>query len=186
MGQILDASDTTHRLLGYRPGALVGLFLAWITPPSRHGLLPQLSRAFDSGRPLCLPTVIVRDDGSLLPVVLTTQPSESKCGETLAVTMEEDEEPTGEKPPSISQTFPVQRRPGAKTGEQGEAKRTPEGARPSPSHPTRISNVPPPKFPGRPILLPLGMRRRLKTVRLSHAPSLRPAKRRVRSQSAAM
>lgn len=153
MGQILDASDAAHRLLGYRPGALVGLFLAWITPPSRHGLLPQLTRAFDNARLLSLPTVIVRDDGSLLPVVLTTQPGESKCGETLAVTIEQDEEPTGKKPPSISQTFPVQRPPGASSREQ-PAKRAAQSTRPSPSHPTRISNVPQLEFPGRPIRLP--------------------------------
>lgn len=153
MGQILDASDAAHRLFGYRPGALLGLFLAWITPPSRHALLTQLRSAFDSGRPLSLATVVARDDGSLLPVVFTTQPSESRRGETLAVTIEQDEEPTSKKPSSISQTFPVQRRPGAKPGAQ-PVPRAPEMPRPSPSRPTRISNVPSGPYPGRPIRLP--------------------------------
>jgi hypothetical protein len=146
MGQILDASDATHRLLGYRPGALLGVFLAWITPPSRHALLTQLSRSFDNARPLCLPTVLVRDDGSLLPVVFTTQPAESKRGETLAVRLEQDEEPTGARSPSRSQTFPVQRAPGA----DSKAKLLPKPPRPSTIHPTRISNAPPPAFAGRP------------------------------------
>lgn len=150
MGQILNASDATHRLVGYRPGALVGVFLSWITPPSRHALLTQLSRAFDNASRLSLPTVLVRDDGSLLSVVLTTQPSESRRGETLALTIEQDEEPTSKKPPAISQMFPVQRRPGAASQPK---RQTSENVRPSPSQPTRISNVPA-EYPGRPIRLP--------------------------------
>lgn len=105
-GRIQEASAAAHRLLGYEAGSIVGLWLSWMTPPSSHGLLEQLSEALRNASELRLTSVLLRDDGSPLPVVVSTQPSISVRGRELALMLELDAEATTVVAPPASKTFP--------------------------------------------------------------------------------
>jgi PAS fold len=93
-GQIRAANDAVHRLLNYRGDSLVGLSLAWITPPSQHTVLGELTRALHEGARRTLPGVLMRDDSSLLRVLITTNPHTGTRGRELVLSFELDDEPT--------------------------------------------------------------------------------------------
>jgi len=92
-GQIRDANEAAHRLLDFRAGTLIGLSLAWIMPPTRHTLMGELIQVFKEGAQRSLPGVLMRDDGSLILVIMTTPPYTGPRGRELAVSLELDEEP---------------------------------------------------------------------------------------------
>lgn len=91
-GQIREANDAAHRLLQYDAGTLVGLSLAWIMPPSRHTLLRELIQALKEGARRSLPGVLMREDSSLVLVVVTTNPCLGPRGPELALGLEPDEQ----------------------------------------------------------------------------------------------
>lgn len=103
-GQIHEANLALHSLLGYQPGTLLGLSLAWIMPPSQHTLLGDLKRAFhDAGRTR-LSGTLMPEDGTLLPVIMIAEPCMVAGGRRLALWVEPDE-PTTVSPRS-SRTRP--------------------------------------------------------------------------------
>jgi hypothetical protein len=108
-GQIRDATQEVHRLLAYAEGSLVGLSLAWLMPPSRHGQLTQLIGARPDERPLSLRCVLMREDGSLLSVFISAQSHAAKRGRELALTLDIDEEPTVVAPRAL-QPFSITER----------------------------------------------------------------------------
>jgi hypothetical protein len=92
-GEIRAANDAAHELLRYRGPTLVGLSLAWIMPPSRHTLLDELKLALRERARRCLPGVLMREDGTLVTVLVTTRPCSGPRGDELALRIELDEEP---------------------------------------------------------------------------------------------
>jgi PAS domain S-box-containing protein len=92
-GEIRAANDAVHELLRYRGPTLVGLSLAWIMPPSRHTLLDELKLALRERARRCLPGVLMREDGTLVTVLVTTRPCTGPRGDELALRIELDDEP---------------------------------------------------------------------------------------------
>jgi PAS domain S-box-containing protein len=138
-GQIRVANQGAHRLLAYADGSLVGLSLAWLMPPSRHEKLAQLSRAHKDAKTLCLQSVLIREDGSLVSVVMSTQPCVDTEGQELTLTLELDEEPTVGAPRSAHEHFPATERSGMTTMPPPDYAKVRIGT----NQPTRLSARPP-------------------------------------------
>jgi PAS domain S-box-containing protein len=103
-GQIHEANPALHHLLGYQPGTLVGLSLAWLMPPSQHTLLAELTRAFRDARRARFVGTLMPEDGSLLPVIMMAEPCIGAGGQRLALWVEPDDPTTVSS--RASQTFP--------------------------------------------------------------------------------
>jgi hypothetical protein len=155
-GQIRDANDAAHHLLDYRAGTLIGLSLAWIMPPTRHTVMGDLIEAFKQGARRSLPGVLMRDNGSLILVTMTTHPCTGPRGQELALSLELDEEPAsgvqrgGTSRASAAAVLPSTLPPPAPPAPRGadlpstrvqSAARTPRHGI-SPSRPTRLSARP--------------------------------------------
>jgi PAS domain S-box-containing protein len=138
-GQIHEANPALHRLLGYQPGTLVGLSLAWIMPPSQHTLLGELTRAVHDARRTRLSGTLMPEDGSLLPVVMLAEPCIGAGGQRLALWVEADE-PTRVSA-RTSQTF--LRSATAASTSRASPPPIPASARVDGSHAARASTSPP-------------------------------------------
>lgn len=123
--RICSANEAAHQLLGYRADSLKDMSLAWLLPPARQGLLSELRAAQRNGGRVCVPGALMREDGSLVGVILTTQACTHGGGSALAVELVPDDDPTLARTRN-SQTFPL-----------------PRGARSSAS-PSRKTATPPP------------------------------------------
>ncbi|MFT3927782.1 MAG: PAS domain-containing protein [Myxococcales bacterium] len=90
-GAIRQANAAAHRTLGYDQGALIGLSLAWLVPPSRHDLLTKLDVALGRSTPLYVESVFMREDGTQLNVDLVLEARSGRRELSLTVEVEEEE-----------------------------------------------------------------------------------------------
>ena len=125
-GQIREANEAAHRLLNYGADSLINLSLAWIMPPSRHALLGELKQALHEGAGRSLPCVLMRNNSSLISVLITTHPCTGSRGQELALSFELDEQPVSRIQPvdlgvaKAAAKAPVTSRPPAQRDEVPE------------------------------------------------------------------
>jgi PAS domain S-box-containing protein len=79
------ANPAAHKLLGYAMGALSGLSLKWLAPPSRHGELRNIDALFTGQSTRRIRSVALSAQGKNLDVALTLEPCANESGEIVAV-----------------------------------------------------------------------------------------------------
>jgi hypothetical protein len=145
-GQIREANAAAHRLLHYTAGTLVGLSLAWIMPPSRHTLLRELLQALRDGARISLPGVLMRDDSSLILVMMTANPCTGPRGHELALSFELDDHPmTAVRRIADGTADTLKARASSSVGrrQSGSTVAASASGALSPARPTRLSARPP-------------------------------------------
>jgi PAS domain S-box-containing protein len=79
------ANPAAHKLLGYAMGALSGLSLRWLAPPSRHGELRNIDALFTGQSTRRIRSVALTAQGKNVDVALTLEPCANESGEIVAV-----------------------------------------------------------------------------------------------------
>jgi PAS domain S-box-containing protein len=81
------ANPAAHKLLGYAMGALGGLSLKWLSPPSRHGELRNIEALFTGQSTRRIRSVVLCADGKSLDVALMLEPCTDESGQVVAVSI---------------------------------------------------------------------------------------------------
>ena len=81
------ANGAAHDLLGYEHGALNGLSLRWLSPPSRHGELQNLDAVFAGQGMRRIRSLALRSDGSRMEVAMKLEPCRDATGKVVAASV---------------------------------------------------------------------------------------------------
>ena len=175
---ITYANGSAHDLLGYEHGALHGLSLRWLSPPSRHGELQNLDAVFAGQGMRRIRSAALRSDGSRIDVAMKLEPCRDEDGKVVAASVTYEQlapgsslivsQPPSSMQPRMSQAPRISQRPPTPSS-PARSSAAPANATPSARAPSHSSARPPsPPRSGAPVSTPVA-------APATRVPSARPA-----------